>query len=231
MPGFLVLDYFLEFAQTQVHWTARLYNYLILCHALLLLPSIFPNIRIFSNESALCIRWLNCWSFGFSITPSNDYSGLISFKIDWFDPLAVQGSLKSLLLRTTILKHQFFSTQPSIKKVQLSDLYTITGKTTALTTWTVISKVMPLLFNVLCRFLITFLPRNKHLLISWLLSESTVILELKLSVGAYPYLCLIWDYFCVWLFSILNGFHRVSTFAVIPSPFGDNFPPSLFLSP
>ena len=166
------------------------------------------------------------WSVGASasaITPSNDYSGLISFNIDWFDLLAVQGSLKSLLLITTILKHQFFSTQPSLM-VQLSDLYMTTGKTKALTTWTVISKVMPQLSNVLCRFLITFLPRNKHLLISWLLSESTVILELKLSVGVYTNLCLIWDYFCVWLFFILNGFHRVSTFAVIPSPFGDNFP-------
>ena len=114
MPGFLVLHYFLEFAQTEVHWTVWLYNYLILCHALLLLPSSFPNIRIFSTESALCIRWPKCWSFSFSITPSKDYSGLISFKIDWFDLLAVQGSLKSLLLRTTVIKHQFFNTQPSL---------------------------------------------------------------------------------------------------------------------
>ena len=114
MPGFLVLHYSLEFAQTQVHWTVRLYNCLILCHALLLLPSIFPSIRFFSNESAVCIRWPKCWSFSFSISPTNDYSGLISFKIDWFDLLTVLGSLKSLLPRTTILKHHFFSAGPSL---------------------------------------------------------------------------------------------------------------------
>ena len=103
-------------------------NYLILCHPLLLLPSIFPSIRVFSNELVLCIRWPNIGASASAITPSNDYSGLISFNIDWFDLLAVQGSLKSLLLITTILKHQFFSTQPSLM-VQLSDLYMTTGKT------------------------------------------------------------------------------------------------------
>ena len=226
MPGFLVLHYFLEFAQTQVHWTVSLYNCLILCHALLLLPSIFPSIRFFSNELALCIRWPKCWSFSFSISPTNDYSGLISFKIDWFDLLTVQGSLESLLPRTTILKHQFFSAWPSL----WSNFQSCTWLLEKLQLWlhNYYQQSDVSAFYMLCRFVITFLPRSKHLSISWLLSVSTVILELKLSFGASPHLCLIWDYFCVWLFSILNGFHRVSTFAVIPSSFGGNFPPSLF---
>ena len=141
-------------------------NHLILCCPLLLLPSIFPSIRVFSSESALHIRWPKYWSFSFSITPSNEYSGLISFRIDWFDLLAVQGTLKSFL--------QHHSSKASILwcsaffMVQLSYPYVTTGKTTALTTWTFVGKVMSLLFNMLSRFVIAFLPRSKRLLTSWL---------------------------------------------------------------
>ena len=139
-------------------------NHLILCHPLLLLPSIFTSIRVFSNESALCIMWPKYWSFSFSISPSNEYSGLISFWIDWFDLLATQGTLKSLL--------QHHSSKASILQcsaffmVQLSHPYVTTGKTIALTIRTFVGKVMPLLFNMLSRFVIAFLPRSKHLLIS-----------------------------------------------------------------
>ena len=146
------------------------------CHPLLLLPSIFPNIRVFSNESALCIQWPKYWSFNFSISPSKEYSGLTSFKIDWFDLLTVQGTLKSLLQhhssKALILYHSAFI-------VQLSHLYMPTGKTIALTRWTFIGKVISLLFNTLSRFVIAFLPRSKHLLISRLQSPSAVILEPK----------------------------------------------------
>ena len=149
--------------------------HLILCHPLLLLPSIFPNIRVFSNESALCIRWPQYWSFSFSISPSNEYSGLISFRIDWFDLLEVQGTLTSLLQhhssKASILWHLAFF------MVQLSHPYMTTGKTIVLTRWTFISKVMSLLFNILSRFVIAFLPKSKHLLISWLQSPSAVIFE------------------------------------------------------
>ena len=122
-------------------------NRLILCHPLILLPSIFPSIRVFSNESALCIRWPKYWSFSFSISPSNEYSGLTSFRMDWLDLLAVQGTLKSLLQhhssKASILRHSAFFT------VQLSHPYMTTGKTTALTRWTFVDKVMSLLFNML----------------------------------------------------------------------------------
>ena len=137
-------------------------NHLTLCHPLLLLPPVFPSIRVFSNELALPIRWPKYWSFSFSISPSNDYSGLISFRIDWFD-LAVQGTLKSLL--------QHHNSKASILQcsahfmVELSHRYTITGKTIALTRWTFVSKVMSWLLNMLLRFVIVFLPRSKHLLI------------------------------------------------------------------
>ena len=150
-------------------------KHLILCHSLLLLPSIFPSIRVFSNESALCIRWPNYWSFSFSISPSNKYSGLISFKMDWLDLLAVQGILKSLL--------QHHSTKASILQcsaffiVQLSHPYMTIGKTIALTRWNFVGKVVSLLFSMLSRLVITFLPRSKCLLISWLKSPSAVILE------------------------------------------------------
>ena len=151
-------------------------NRLILCHPLLLLPSIFPSIRVLSNESALRIRWPKYWSFSFSISPSNEHPGLISFKMDWLDLLAVQGTLKSLLQqqssKASILQSLAFFI------VQLSHLYMTTGKTIALTRWTFINKVRSLLFNMLSRLVITFLPRSKHLLISWLQSSSVVILEL-----------------------------------------------------
>ena len=151
-------------------------NHLILCH-LLLLPSIFPSIRVFSNELVLHIRWPKYQSFSFSISPSNEYSGLISFRIDWFDLLAVQGTLKSLL--------QHHSSKASILWcsaffiVQLSHPYRTTGKTIALIRWTFAGKVLSLLFSMLTRFVIAFLPRSKCLLISWLRSPSAVILEPK----------------------------------------------------
>ena len=152
-------------------------NHLILCHPLLFLPSIFPSIRVFSNESVLHIRWPKYWSFSFSISPSSDYSGLISFRIDWLDLLAVQGTLKSLpqhhSSKASILQCSAFFT------VQLSHPYMTTGKIIALTRWTFVGKVMSLLFNMLSRLVITFLPRSKCLLISWLRSPSAVILEPK----------------------------------------------------
>ena len=150
-------------------------NYLILSPPLLLLPSVFPSIRVFSNESVLCIRWPKCWSFSFSISPSNEHSGLISFRMDWLDLLAVQGTLKSLIQhhssKTSILQCSAFFI------VQLSHPYMTTGKTIALSRWTFVGKVMSLLFNMLSRLVITFLPRSKCLLISQLQSPSAVILE------------------------------------------------------
>ena len=149
---------------------------LVLCPPLLS-PSIFPSIRVFSSESVLCIRWPKYWSFSFSISPSNEYSELISFRMDWLDLLAVQGTLKSLL--------QHHSSKASILQwsaffiVQFSHPYMTTGKTIALTRWTFVGKVKPLIFNMLSRLVITFLPRSKCLLISWLQSPSAVILEPK----------------------------------------------------
>ena len=152
-------------------------NYLILCCPLLLLPSIFPSIRVFSKETVLHIRWPKYWSFSFSISPSNECSGLISFRMDCLDHSAVQGTLKSLLQhhssKASILWCSAFFT------VQLSHLYMTTEKTIALTRWTFVGKAMSLLFNMLSRFVIGFLPRSKHLLISWLQSPSAVILEPK----------------------------------------------------
>ena len=143
------------------------------CYPLLLLPSIFPRVRVFSNKSVLCIRWPKYW--GFSISSCNEYSGLISFRIDWFDLLAVQGTLKRLLqhhnLKVSIFRCSAFF------MVQLLYLYMFTGKTIALTVWTLVSKVMSLLFNMLSRLVIAFLPRSKHLFISWLQSPFAVILE------------------------------------------------------
>ena len=150
-------------------------KHLILCHHLLLLPSIFPIIKVFSNESALRIRWPKCWSFSFNISPSNEHPGLISFTMDWLDLLAVQGTLKSLL--------QHHSSKVSILWpsaffiVQLSHPYLTTGRTIPLTRWTFVGKVMSLLFNMLSRLVIAFLPRSKSPLISWLQSQSPVILE------------------------------------------------------
>ena len=150
-------------------------NHLIFCHPLLLLPSTFPRIRVFSNESALRIRWPKYWSFSFNINPSNKHSGLISFRVNWLDILAVQGTLKSLLQhhssRASIFQHSAFYID------QLSHPYMTTGKTITLTRWTFVGKVRPLLFNMLSRLVITFLPRSKCLLISWLQSPSAVMLE------------------------------------------------------
>ena len=152
-------------------------NHLILCRPLLLLPSIFPNIRVISNESALHIRWPKYWSFSFNISPSNEHPGPISLRMDWLDLFAVQGTLKSLLQhhssKASILLHS------ALFMVHLSHPYMTTGKTIALTRWTFVDKVMSLLFNMLSRLVITFLPRSKHLLISWLKSPSAVILEPK----------------------------------------------------
>ena len=150
-------------------------SHLILCRPLILLPTIPPSIRVFSNESTLHMRWPKYWSFSLSISPSNEHPGLISFRMDWLDVLAVQGTLKSLL--------QYHSSKASILQrsdffiVQLSHPYMTTGKTIALTRWTFVGKVMALLLNMLSRLFITFLPRSKCLLISWLQSPSAVILE------------------------------------------------------
>ena len=149
--------------------------HLILCHSLLLLPSIFPSIRVFSNESALHIRWPNYWSVSFSTSPSNEHAGLSSFRIDWFDLLTIQGNLKSLL--------QHHSSKAAILwcsaffMVQLSHPLMTTRKTIALTTWTFVSNIMSLLFNMSSRLVIAFLPRSKHLLISWLPSPSAVVFK------------------------------------------------------
>ena len=162
-------------------------NHLILCHRLLLPPSMFPSIRVFSNESALRIRWPKYWSFSFSISPSNEHSGLISFRMDWLDLLAVQGTLKSLL--------QHHSSKASIPQcsaffiVQLAHPNMTTGKTIVLTRWAFVGKVMSLLSNMLSRLVITFLPRSKHLFISWLQSPSGVILQHpppKKSLSLFP---------------------------------------------
>ena len=149
-------------------------NHLILCCPLLLLPSVFLSIRVFSNEQALRIRWVKYWSF--SISPSNEYSGMISFKIDWFHLLAVQGTLKSLQHHSWKASILWLST---FFMIQFSHSHMITGKTIALPIQTFVIKVMSLLFNTLSRFVIAFLPRSKRLLISWLQSPSTVILEPK----------------------------------------------------
>ena len=149
-------------------------SYLIFCHPLLLLPLIPPSIRVFSNESTLPIMWPKYWSFIFSISPSNEHPGLISFRMDWLYLLAVQG-LSRVFSNTTVQKHLL----RSAFSVQLSHPYMTTGKSIALTRWTFVGKVMSLLFNMLSRLVITFLPRSKHLLISWLRSPSAVILEPK----------------------------------------------------
>ena len=152
-------------------------SHLILCHPLFLLPPIPPSIRVSSNESTLRMRWPKYWSFSFSIIPSKEISGLISFRMDWLGLLEVQGTLKSLLQhhssKASILHRSAFFT------VQLSHPYMTTGKTIALTRWTLVSKVMSLLLNILSRLVITFLPRSKRLLLSWLQSPSAVILEPK----------------------------------------------------
>ena len=155
--------------------SVMLSNHLILCYLLPFLSAVFPSIRVFASESVLCIRWAEYWNFSSSISPSSEYSGLISFRMDWLDLLAVQGTLKSLLQylssKASILRHSAFF------MVQLSHPYMTAGKTIALTRWTFVGKVMSLLFNMLSRLVITFLPVTKHLLISWQQSPSAVILE------------------------------------------------------
>ena len=162
-------------------------SHLILCRPLLLLPPIPPSIRVFSNESTLCMRWPKYWSFSFSISPSKEHPGLISFRMDWLDLPALQGTLKSLLQHHTskasILQCSAFFT------VQLSHPYMTTGKTIAFTRWTFVGKVMSLLFNVLSRLVITFLPSSKRLLISWLQSPSAVILEPQKIITCGHLLC------------------------------------------
>ena len=179
MPGLAVHHQLLEFTQTHVHRVSDAIqpsSHLMLCRPLLLLPPIPPSIRVFSNESTLHMRWPKYWSFNFSISPSNEHPGLI-FRMDWLDLLAVQGTLKSLLQhhssKASILWRSAFFT------VQLSHTYMTIGKTTALTRRTFVGKVMSLLFNMLSRLVITFLPRSKHLLISWLQSPSAMMLEPK----------------------------------------------------
>ena len=174
-PGFPVHDQLPEPTQIHVHWVGDAIQLSVIPFS----SQIFPSIRVFSNESVLCIRWPKYWSFSFSISPSTEYSGLISFRMDWFDLLPVQGTLKSLL--------QHHSTKASILQcsaffiVKLSHPYMTTGKTIALSRWTFVGKVMSLLFNMLSRLVITFLLRSKHLLISWLQSPSAVILEWSLT--------------------------------------------------
>ena len=164
-------------------------NHLIFCHPFLFLPSIFPSISIFSSESVRHIRWPSYWSFSFSNSPSNEYSGLISFRIECFDLLAVHGTLKTLLQhqssKASILWHSAFF------MVQISHPYMTTGKTIALTSQTFVSKVMSLLFNMLSRLVIAFLPRSKRLFISWLKSPSAVILETTVSI-VFPTICMKW---------------------------------------
>ena len=174
-PGLPVHHHLPEFTQTHVHRVSVMpSSHLILCRPLLLLPPIPPSIKVFSNESTLHMRWPKYWSFSLSISPSNEHSELISFRVDWLDLLAVQGTLKSLLQhssKASILRRSAFFT------IQLSHPYMTTGKTIALIRRTFVGKVMSLLFNILSRLVITFLPRSKHLLISWLQSPSAVILE------------------------------------------------------
>ena len=175
MPGFPVHDQLPELVQTHAHRVGDVN--LILCHLLLLPPSIFPSITVFSNKSIFRISWPKYWSFSFSVSSSSEYSGLISFRMDWLDLLAVQGTLKNLL--------QHHSSKASIHWcsaffiVQLSHPYMTTGKAIALTRQTFVSNVMSLLFNMLSRLVIAFLSRSEHLLISWLQSPSSVILESK----------------------------------------------------
>ena len=167
-------------------------SHFILCHPLLLLPSIFPSIRVFSHESALHIRWPKFWSFSFSINPSNEHPGLVSFRMDWLDFLAVQETLKSLLQHhisnASILLHSAFFV------VQLSHPYMTTGKTIVLTRRTFVDKVMSLLFNMLSRWVITFLPRSQRLLISWLQSPSAVSFGAQKNKFSHCF-----HYFCIYV--------------------------------
>ena len=175
-PGVHVLHHLLELAQTHVHWVSNTIHFII-CRPFLLLPSIFPSTRVFSNESALCLRWPKYWSFRFSISPSNEYS-------DWFplgltDLISLQYKEFSRVFSNTTAQKASFLQHSAFFMAQLSHPYTTIGKTIALTMQTFVSKVTPLLFNMLSRFVIVFLSRSKYLLISWLQSPSAVILEPK----------------------------------------------------
>ena len=192
MPGLPVHHHLPEFTQTHVHQVGDAIHHLILCRPLLLLSSIFTSIRVFSNESTLRMRWPKYWSFSFNISPSNEHPGLISFRMDWLDLLAIQGTCKSLL--------QHYSSKASILRrsaffiVELSHPYMTTGKTIASTRQSFVGKVMFLLLNMLSRLVITFFPRSKRLLISWLHSPSAVILEPRKIKSATvftvsPYIC------------------------------------------
>ena len=189
-PGLSVYHQLPESTQTHVHRVGDAIQPLILCCPLLLLPSIFPSIRVFSNESALHMRWPKYWSFSFNISPSNEHPGLISFRMDWIDLFAVQGNLKSLL--------QHHSSKASILwcsaffRVQFSHPYMTTGKTIALTRWTFVDRVMSLLFNMLSRLVIAFLPSRQCLLISWLQSPSAEILEPKKIKSPW----IVWSRYC-----------------------------------
>ena len=177
-------------------------NHLILCPPLLLLPSVFPRIRVFSNELALCIKWQKYWSFSCSISLSNEYSGLISLGFSFWSPCSPRDSQES---NTTIQKHQFFGTQPSLWSNSHICWYLTTGKTMALTRWTFVGKVTSLLFNTLSRFVIAFLPRSKCLLISWFQSPSAVLLEAKKKI------CHCFHYFPLYLpWSDETGCHDLS---------------------
>ena len=196
-PGFPVHHQLWELTQTHVHWVGYAIQPSHPLSSLLFPPSVFTSIRVFSNESVLHIKWPKYWSFTFSISPSSEYSGLISFKIDWFDLLAVQGILKSLLQhhssRASVLQHSAFF------MVHLSHSYMTTGKTITLIRNTFVGKVMCLLFNMLSRWVIAFLPKSNCLLISWLQSPSTAILEPKKislpQIPLFPHLTVMkwWD--------------------------------------
>ena len=198
MPGFPVLHHLLEFAQIHDHWVSDvlLSNHLVLCSHLLLLSSVLPSIQGFFQWVSLSHQATGVLALQLSFSPSNEYSGLISFRIDWFDLLAVQGTLKSLLqhhsLKASILRCSAFFI------VQLRHLYMTTGQTIALTIRTFVSKLMSLLYNMLSRFVIVFLPRSKYLLISWLQSLSTLILEPKkiksVNVSTFLFAMKWWDW-------------------------------------
>ena len=182
MPGLPVHHQLPEFTQTHVHWVGGASNHFILFHPLLL-PSIFPSIRVFSNESALWIRWPKYWSFGFNISPSNERPGLISFRMDWMDLCSPRDSQES---SPTPQFKSINSSALSFFILRLSHPYMTTGKTIALTRWIFVGKVMSLLFNMLYRLVITFCPRSKRLLISWLQSPSAVIFEPKKINSLFP---------------------------------------------
>ena len=206
--------------QASLSFTISQNLHLILCRPLLLLPSIFPSIRVFSSESALCIRWPKYWSFSFSISPSSQYSELISFRINWFDLLAVQWRIFS---STTVWKHQL--QQSAFFMVQLSHPCMIIGKTIALTIWTFVGKVMSLLFNMLSKLVTAFLPRSKCLLISWVQSPSTVTFKVKVKVKSLSRVQLFATLWTVAYQAPLSmGFSRQEYWSGVPFPSPGDLP-------